>query len=462
MARHAGRRPILAALLILLSFPASVFTQNSASKPKHVESPAAAIHRAKSDAEMEEISKAEQEGRLLEAEKLLTAAVREAESSSPPDQRLGFLLSRLGRVEFQLGRYSDAVTTARRALAVDRTVHGVQLSRILVDFQNVAYYSYRAGDSVAAEQAVDEGVALARKDPGPQDANLLVALRQATAFDEMHQHSAKAQAARAESAEICKAQAKPHTSICSVVLLDFFSRTGDSGSVQKILSEQAAQGPVDYHGHADYGRQLNALGRLAAHYQQEGNYNLAEATYRKAIAVAENHIPNPLVAPGVYYQYGRLLELEGEDEEAEAAYKHAFNTLEHMQGRFRFVAIERLSEAPLVLFYRRQGRLSDAEAVLKRALADQEKALKPNDAALAYTLVRLAEVESREGEYPDAEQLCERALNIQQADYGLDSPQIVQTLGLYASVERQLHKKDKADALAARAAAIRQKLRGRR
>ncbi len=97
MARYVGRRPILATLLILFSFPAIVFAQDSVSKPKHVESPAAAIHRTKPDAELEAISKAEQEGRLLDAEKLLTAAVRKAESSSPPDHRLGFLLSRLGR-----------------------------------------------------------------------------------------------------------------------------------------------------------------------------------------------------------------------------------------------------------------------------------------------------------------------------------------------------------------------------
>lgn len=462
MARHARLRLILAVPLILLSSPASVFTQNSVLKPKMAAGALATIHRTGPDPEMEVISKAEQEGRLLDAEKLLTAAVRKAESSSPPDQWLGFLLSRLGRVELQLGRYSDAVTTARRALAVDRTVHGVQLSRVLVDLQNVAYYSYRAGDSVAAEQAVDEGVALARKDPGPQDANLLIALRQATVFDEMHQHSAKAQAARAESAEICKAQVKPRASICSVVLLDFFSKSGDSGSVQKILSEQAAQGPVDYHGHADYGRQLNALGRLAAHYQQVGNYNLAEATYRKAIAVAENRIPNPLVAPGVYYQYGRLLELEGEDEEAEAAYKRAFDTLEHMQGRFRFVAIERLSETPLVRLYQKDDRTSEAEAILQQALAEQEQVLDPRDAHLARTIVQLAGLEMRQGEYSDAERLCERALKIQEADYGPDNPRLMQTLSLYASVERQLHKTDKADALAARAATLRKKLAGRR
>ncbi len=458
MARHARWRLVPAAPLILFFIPAIALTQNPVSNPKVATSGAQTIRRNAPDSEMDAISKAEQEGRLLDAEKLLTAAVHKAELSSPADQRLSFLLSRLGRVEFQLGRYPEAVTTAKHALAVGRSEHGGQFPGVLFDLRNVAYYSYRAGDSAAAEQAIDEGVALSRKDPGPLDANLLMALRDATVFDEMHQHSAKAQAARAESAEICKTQTKPRASICSVILLDFYRKNGDSARVQKILSEQAAQGPLDYHGHADYGRRLNALGSLAFHYERQGSYDLAEATYRKAIAVAEKHIPNPLIAPGVYYQYGRLLELEGKNEGAEATYKRAFDILENMQGRFRLVAIGRLSDTPLVQLYKKEGRTSEAEAILERTLVAQEQALDPHDEHLARTLVQLAGLKMRQREYSDAEPLCERALKIQEADYGPDSPQLMLTLSLYAGIERQLHNTDKADALAARAAALSRKL----
>jgi len=99
------------------------------------------------------------------------------------------------------------------------------------------------------------------------------------------------------------------------------------------------------------------LSQLAAHYQQVGSYSQAETAYQKAIGVAEAHIPNPLVAPVIYEQYGTLLELEGKNKEAEAAYLHAFDALERVQGQFRVVAIERLSDTPLVrLFQNRAGR----------------------------------------------------------------------------------------------------------
>jgi tetratricopeptide (TPR) repeat protein len=231
----------------------------------------------------------------------------------------------------------------------------------------------------------------------------------------------------AEGAKICQTQGELATNICPMVLSSYYREAGETSQVEKILSDAAAQGPGDYHGHADYGRQLNALGQLAANYQQGRSYKLAEATYQKAITVAEAHIPNPLFTPGVYYQYGRLLELEGKDKRAEAAYKHAFDTFAHMQGQLRFDAIERLADTPLVQFCQKTGRTSDAEAVLERALAGQEQVLDPNDAHLARTLMALAEIKGTGGKYAEAEPLCERALKILEADYGPDNPQLAES-----------------------------------
>ena len=149
--------------------------------------------------------------------------------------------------------------------------------------------------------------------------------------------------------------------------------------------------------------------------------------------------------------------MQGRDTEAEAAFKRSFDLRERATGRLRESFIESLGHTPLVSFYEKQGRLSDSEAVLKRALKDQQIALNPNDAALAYTLVQLADVELHEREYSDAEPLCERALKIQEADYGTDNPQLARTLSLYSAVERHLGKIGKADALAVRAAGLRQR-----
>ena len=465
MARHVRRTLILAVPLILLSFPASVFTQNSASKPKHVESPAAAIHRTKSDAEMEEISKAEQEGRLLEAEKLLNSAIARAEQEPPPRSHLGMLLNELADVKNRLHHYKLAAAVEKRAVAADQALGPGAISRVMMDLQELGAYARFGGDCATFADAATEQLALARRYPGPKDSQLLRALSTLAAAYHCEGHDDDARKLQAEHVRICEAQLEPHSPGCVSILAGHYRDTGHPGYAEKLVSQLAARtpnfSPRFLPGSSELPKVFD-LQALARGYEADHLYDQAVATDRQIIAVIERTTKDPVYAATFYDSLGRDLEKQGNDAEAETAFKRSYVLREHATGRGRDQWIESLSEAPLVLFYWRQGRLSDAEAVLKRALADQEKALKPNDAALAYTLVRLAEVESREGEYPDAEQLCERALNIQQADYGLDSPQIVQTLSLYASVERQLHKKDKADALAARAAAIRQKLRGRR
>lgn len=461
MSKDACWCVIPAAVWILFFIPSGIIAQSSASNPEGAIAPSKQLQSSPSapalDPTLEAISKAEQEGRLLDAEKLLTAAVHEAGSASAPNQRMSRLLKLLAGVEINLGRYPDAIVAMQKALAIDKEIYQPEGAGSLVDLYALAAYNRRAGNQVDADRATGEALALARKFPGLHNATLVTALWQASLNAREGHRSDEAHALLAEAAKICQAQGELETNICPVVLSNYYRETGDTGQVEKVLLDAAAQGPVDYHGHADFGHQLNALGQLAAHYQQEGSYALAEATYQKEIAVAENYILNPLVAPRVYYQYGRLLEIEGKDKEAEAAYKHAFDTFEHMQGRFRTHAIQELSDAPLVRLYQKEGRTSDAVTILDQVLVDQEQVLDPNDVHLASTLITLARMKAEGGKHSEAEPLCERALKIQEVDYGKDSPQLARILSLYASVERGLGHKDKADTLAARAAALRQR-----
>jgi len=464
MARHAGRRPILAALLILFSFPAIVFAQGSVSKPKHVESPAAAIHRTKPDAELEAISKAEQEGRLLDAEKLLNSAIARAEKEPPPRSHLGMLLNELADVENRMHHYKLAVAAEKRAVTAHKALGPGAISRVMMDLQELGAYARFGGDCATFAEAATEQLALARRYPGPQDDQLLRGLSTLAAADHCEGHDAEARKLQAEQVRICEAQLEPHSPGCVSILAGHYRETGHAGYAEKLVSQPAARTP-DFSpgflpGTSELPKVFN-LQALARQYEADHLYDQAVATDRQLIALIQRTTKHPVYAAAFYDSLGRDLEKEGHDAEAEAAFKRSFVLREHATGRGRDQWIESLSKAPLVLFYRRQGRLPDAEAVLERALADQQGALDPKDGALAYTLVQLASLEMRQGESSDAEPLCERALKIQEADYGPDNPQLLSTLDVYAAVERRLHKKDKANALSSRAAAIRQKLRGR-
>lgn len=463
--RHASLLlPLILPLLSLAFFPqelssssanqAAQTVSQSATRGKQ-SSPANSVS-ADPDLELAAIVKAQREGRLLDAEKLLHTALAKGRTSLP-DWRKALLLNRLASVESELGRYAQAITAEQRALVIQKKLYTPTSTVVLIDLSMLSRFNLQAGNRTAANRAAVQAVALARKFPGPHEETLATALWNAALNSEHGHRPAQARAFLMEGVRICQAPGALRTNICPVILSHYYRNAGRPRYAEEVLSNAAAQPAPRRYRRTDHGPQLNALGLLAAQYEREGSYDLAETTLRREIRVAETEIPNPLVAPGIYEQLGRDLELEGNSSRAEAAYKHAFDTLERLQGEFHSAAIERLPGAALATLYEKEGRTSNAEAVLQRMLADQEQALDPNDSRLARTLVRLAELGSRQGDYAGAAQLCERALTIQEADYGQGSPRLIPTLRLYSRLARQLGEKEKAAALAARTRALREK-----
>jgi tetratricopeptide (TPR) repeat protein len=351
MARHTCWSAVPAALLILFFIPAGIIAQNSISKNNSATGPAKIIRRNAPDPELDANSKAGEEGRLLDAEKLLIAAVHKPELSSAPSWRRSLLLNSLANVEFSLRHYSDAIAAKQKALAVDKVLYHPESTQVLLDIYALAVYNRKAGNHAAADRAISEELALARRFPGLHETTLVTALWEATLNAKQEHRDGEAQALLSEGAQICQAPGALKTIICPQLLSNYYRETGETVQAEKVLSDTAAQDPANYWGHADYASKLDALDELADNYEQEGSYDLAEATLQKEIALAEAHIPNRLVAPGIYEQYGRLLEREGKDKEAEATYKHAFDMLEQMRGQDRTDAIQRLSSMSLVRLY---------------------------------------------------------------------------------------------------------------
>ena len=125
----------------------------------------------------------------------------------------------------------------------------------------------------------------------------------------------------------------------------------------------------------------------------------------------------------------------------------------------------------LTNLYRQQSRLSEMEPVMGHALELQEKYLRPQDPAIAMTLVSFAGVYQQEGDllakndngsdaaakYSESKRLFEHALDIQEANLGSDHPQLLMILDPYASVLHSLHEDARAAEVQARIAAIRKK-----
>jgi len=418
------------------------------------------------DPELQAILKAEQEGRWLDAEKLLNAAVGNAEALSAPATRLRFLLNQLGSLEFRLGQYTQAVSTAQRVLSVDMSFPPAGRQLVPFDYQNLAIYSERAEDPATAEKAYKEGVALARKNPGPQKTSLLTALTRLEGFYRRQRRTADARALQQEATQICESQPEPRAARCEVILGGYYRRNGHAGYAEDVLSQQASQ-VASGQKHSPYFDKLFALVALAHQYEQDKSYDLAEATYQKTIALAQTptrkypgKLKNPPLVAALYDQLGRAYQMDARDQDAETAYQRAFNLRVQAAATDRSV-VGPLAYSGLARFYQMRGRLTDADHVLSRALAVQERVLDPQDIRLARTLTELARVKTRESEYYDAEPLCRHALKIEEADFGSDSPRLFRTVAVYAQVEQKLGNAAQAEALMARARALRQEIRAR-
>jgi Tetratricopeptide repeat len=150
--------------------------------------------------------------------------------------------------------------------------------------------------------------------------------------------------------------------------------------------------------------------------------------------------------------YGDLLARRGvRNEAAEQALLAAVHREESQQSLIALAA-----------FYRSQGRYTEAEPLLRRALSIQEHAGASEHAGLVATLAELAALHLLRGDYDGAESLYQRVLRIQEATLGPDHADVAATLETYATLLRRMGREAAAVQMGARAKSIQAKRSGGR
>lgn len=445
MSRLVQKLALFEASVILLLFAVSAASQ---------ETPLAR------DPTLAAILSAESNGRLVEAEKLLDAAIRNAEQNSRHNPRLSLLLIHLAGLRLRQGRTADAIATTQRALAFDEKLFGPESARVATDLSNLGLFYAIAGDNATAEQSYKRGLAIARQNPGPRTESLLILINNLSEFYAQHHREADAQALIEEGLRICdREQPGPRPASCAGFrreLATNLRQQGDENAAEGFVSDAVRADP-------DSGRQWYAkvedLETLARQYEEDNSYDLAEAAYRQAIDLIEknsnrNHPTLPLQE---FNLLGELLVKEGRNSEAEDLFKRALEMQEQEAGPKRPDLARLPPPAGLLNLYRDEGRLSEMEPIFHRWLALEERVLGPSHIALADTLLELARVYEEEQKYAEAEPLYRRALAIQQSNLGSEDPHLPGTLDGYAAVLQQLGQAESAQALRARAEVLRRK-----
>ncbi|MCC6860292.1 MAG: tetratricopeptide repeat protein [Bryobacterales bacterium] len=177
------------------------------------------------------------------------------------------------------------------------------------------------------------------------------------------------------------------------------------------------------------------LNNLASLYRAQGRYREAEAAHLSAGEILEKSRGESWALDfGTHLNnLAELYRVEDRLAEAEEAARRSVETLESALGPQHPGLARSLSTLGAVNRY--LGRYDQAEALYRRALWIQERALK-DQSSTANTLINLAELYALEKRYAEAGRIATRALNLYIGAFGLEHPGVAVALNNLAQIAK--------------------------
>ncbi len=160
------------------------------------------------DSIMADAAKAYQQADYADAEKLLLAALKEAEKFGEQDPRLATSLNNLAVLYYAQGRYAQAEPLYQRALAIREKALGPEHPDVAQSLNNLAVLYNAQGKYAQAEPLYQRSLVIREKVLGPEHPNVATVLENYAALlhklnrdAEADKMEARAQAIRAKHAE---------------------------------------------------------------------------------------------------------------------------------------------------------------------------------------------------------------------------------------------------------------------
>jgi tetratricopeptide (TPR) repeat protein len=394
--------------------------------------------------------KAQQEGRIADAEKILNDRIHAIEQTDPDSPDLVPYLNMLAGFYSMKQQFPDALAIFERVLAIDQAAYGPSDYRSLRDLINVA--SFLGPDKKdQEEQLLKQALDLARQNPKTPPGTAAEILVHLAMFYVAEQRWYDAQPLAEQGLKICNSVALPPGmgGPCEPLqrtLTDIYNHEGRTVEGEKV----AASGME-----TDLPPELDALEKSAKKAEKDGLLPDAEFKYRQALAYIEAHpewdggrMPVHLTGflSDEYNSLGHVLELEGRNDLAEESYKKAIVVREAAAAEIH-VPLPSFDLSKLTSLLQKEDRSSEMEPYFEHALELQEKEMGDSSINVARTLVEFGNLYKSESKYVQAEPLFERAMKIYEANLGLFDRQEVHALQPYVDLLHKLHEDAKANAI---------------
>lgn len=208
--------------------------------------------------------------------------------------------------------------------------------------------------------------------------------------------------------------------------------------------------------HSDVAQTLNNLGTL---YWYMARFDAAEPLFCRAIAIDEKAIgPEDTAIAGRLNNLAMLYHSQGRYTDAEPLYRRALEINRKVLGPDHPEIASSLNN--LAGLYYCLGKLAEAGPLLRQALEINRKALGPDHPDVALSLSNLAGLLRDQKRFDDAEPLYRQAIAIYEQTLGADHPDVAKTLNSLATLLRICRRFDDAEQLFRRALGLSEKSLG--
>ncbi len=200
---------------------------------------------------------------------------------------------------------------------------------------------------------------------------------------------------------------------------------------------------------------METMGRV---FSTLGEFDRAAPLLERAVGTRSRFADDDeLALAGALFYQATLLDLEGHYVEAEAPALRSVEIRERRLGDQPELAFS-LNTLGNVLWH--QGRLDEAEAIHRRALALRESILPPGHTDIGQSVHNLGALRYFAGDLAEAESLWRRSAEIEEANHGPNDWNLATSLHTLAIVCQDQDRFDEALALEQRSLAIREKVLG--
>src|SRR5690349_9964417 len=303
-----------------------------------------------------------------DAERSWLAAIHLVEAPGSDPSRLIVSLPGLSGVYAEQGRYRDAESLLRRAVAVSETQTDADAATLTLGLAALAYNQVNQGKLVEAEALYARALPIAETALGADHASVAEMI---DGFAEVHRRSGR-------------------------------FREAESLQRRALASRERTLG-------AEHAKVAQSLNNLALIYTDEQRYAEAEPVFERALSVAEKAYghAHPHTAT-ILGNFGDALAQQRRVSAAEPMFKRSLAIREETLSPDSTDVADALMR--LGRLYLDEGRYGDGGSLVQRAATIRERRLGPDHPHVTATLATLAEIERAQSRYREAETLQRRVL----------------------------------------------------